>query len=229
MATNLSATALSVFMQNMRSQAGAISVQESQLIDPQLIDIAHNAVTFVRNVVGKFVDDLYKTKVTLSVTISSNLGTCDLTSYCTAAVGTIADPSRMSLFDPVLKEVAIMTSERFNGFRTVYSSGVLTITGAIATVVQVSAKTSLMIYTGAANGSLSPDLFYYRNPIKVIAAADTIDLPDHLVPMAQDVGTMYIFRKLAKAPPADFENRVVGSLQAYASQYGLKIQPDTPR
>jgi hypothetical protein len=227
MATNLSQTTLSTFLANMRSQSGALSVQESQVIDPQLIDIAHNAITFVRNVVGKFVDGFYETTVTLaSITVTSNVGTADLTAAATAAIGTISDINGITLFDPTLHEIAILSKARFNGLRSIYTGAQIGTTGAVGMISQVSAKTTLTLYTGATGPLTTIQMTYARNPIKVTATTDTIDIIDSLVPLAQDVGTMYIFRKLAKQPPADFEQRVTGSLNSYLGQLGLKVTPD---
>lgn len=227
MATNLSQTTLATFMANIRSQSGSLSVQETQIIDSQLVDIAHNAITFVRNIVGKFIDGFYETTVTLgSITITSNIGTLDLTAAATAAIGTISDINGVTLFDTTLHEIPILSKSRFNAFRSLYTGAQIGTTGAIGMISQVTAKTSLTLYTGATGPLTTVQMTYARNPIKVTVATDTIDITDNLVPLAQDVATMYVFRKLAKQPPADFDQRVTGSLNSYLGQLGLKVTAD---
>lgn len=218
MAQNLATASytLASFKANVRNQSGTMSQQESGIIETQMNDIVHNAILLVRSLMGRMVDGFYITNTTLgSITITSGYGTITIATY------SIADVNGISLYDATLKEIPVLPVSKFNAIRTLYS---LTTTQAIASVFSTSGTPNILsiaIATGAVGPLTTVQINYPRNPVKVSADADTIDIPDYLVPIAQDIATVSIFRKLSKAAPSDLEGRVVSFINSQLGQLNL--------
>lgn len=214
---------LASFKAVVRTQSNSLSQQESGIIDLQLNDIIHNAVLLVRTMLGRAIDSFYMTQVTLgTISLTSGLGAVTIATY------SIADPTRVSIFDPTLKEIPVLSATQFNALRALYTTTQVGATAGFATIEAAAGTPNVLkveIYTGA-SGTITTALLYYpRNPEKVTTDANTIDLPDHLIPIAQDMATVSIYRRLSKQAPLDVENRVTSFINSQVSQLGLKITP----
>jgi hypothetical protein len=217
---------LSSFKANVRSASGTLSQQESGIIDLQLIDLIHNSVLMVRAMMGKMINNFYVTRQALSMTISSGAGSVDISTY------SIADINGISLFDSsattLLKEIPIVSNAQFNAIKTLYPVASMSLTSAVATIKSSGTPYANKIYLHG-NSALADTetlhMFYPRNPVKVTADADTIDLPDFLIPIAQDMTTISVFRRLSKAAPMDIENRVTSFINSQVNQLGLQVSP----
>jgi len=229
MAQNLgtSTYTLASFKANVKNLSNALSTQETGIIDNQINDIIHNSVLFMRSLLGRSLDGFYNTTATLgTLSMTAGYGSVTIASY------SIADINRMSLYDPTLKEIPIVSNTQFNSFRTIYtggSGGTIGATGAVATIFNSAGTPNVLklgLFTGSASSSITTvELTYPRNPVKVTTDADSLDLPDHLVPITQDVAVVSIFRKLSKNPPADVESRVTSFVASQLNQLGLKVTP----
>jgi hypothetical protein len=224
MAQNLSTSnyTLAAFKAFVRAQTGAMSQQESGLLELQLNDIVHNAIVFVRSILGRAIDGFYNTEQVLgSITFSSGWGSITIATY------SIADINKIRIFDPTLKEIPVLSYTKFNALRSVYSSSDISSTHAIATVAASSGTPNVLkIEFFSASGTITTATLYYpRNPVKVTTDTDTLDLPDHLIPIAQDVATVSVFKKLKKEPPADANQNVMSFVQGQIQQLGYKVSP----
>lgn len=217
---------LSQMMANVRMASGVLSQQDSGIIDLQLIDLIHNSVLMIRAMMGRLVDGFYVTRQALTMTISSGTGTADISTY------SIADINGISLFDSssttLMKEIPIVSSAEFNAHRTLYAQATMPATAAVATIKSSGSPFANKIYLYG-NSSLADTetlhMFYPRNPVKVTTLADTIDLPDLLVPIAQDMTTMTVLRMLKKEIPAELDNRTTTFVNSQIAQLGLNITP----
>jgi hypothetical protein len=309
---------LASFKANVRSAAGALSQQESGIIDLQLTDLIHSSILMLRSMMGRMVDSFYMTKTLISIydnkkvatlnatptaaglgyvsgdVLTITTGTGDATvavatanestgavealattptfagtggyatgvgqatsggtgSGCTvnvaavtsatAGYGTlllssysIANPNGISLFDPTsstgLKEIPIVPITQFNALRSLYTTSDMGSTSAFASIVVLPTNGSspyyitLLFYTNASYSfPTTVGMYYPRNPIKVTTDIDSVDLPDFLVPIAQDMTVISIFRRLSKSAPTDIENRVTGFINSQINQLGISVSP----
>jgi hypothetical protein len=297
---------LASFKAGVRSQSGAMSEQESGLINVQINDLVHSAVLFVRAMMGRLLDPFYATNQTISIlngykinamtttptvggtlyrandvlilnmgsgdatimvntvdggtgavtsiyatpvnagtagySVATGIGTIGGESTCTVAIASvsgiagygfcslasysIADPTKISLFHATLKEIPIVSIEQFNAIKTLYSTSDISTTTGIATIMAKSNGLNLALYANSATSfPLSVSMYYPRNPVKVTTDADTLDLPDYLIPITQDVAVMSVFRRLGKAAPTDVNARVTGFINSQVAQLGIKVSP----
>jgi hypothetical protein len=214
---------LASFKAVVRTQSNSLSQQETGLIDLQLNDIIHNAVLLVRSMMGRVLDPWYTVEATLgSTTITAGFGTI------TIATLSIADVNKITLYDPTLLEIPVVPYVQFNALRALYTSAQIGTTDAIACVEAETGTPnvlSIAFYTGASSPLTTVTIQYPRNPVKVTIDIDTIDLPDHLIPIAQDMATVSIYRKLSKTAPTDVESRVTNFITSQVAQLGLKVSP----
>lgn len=218
---------LGSFKANVRRASSTLSQQESGLIELQLNDIIHGSVMLVRALMGKLIDKFYITRQSLSMTIASGAGNVDISSY------SIADMTKISLFDSsattLMKEIPVLSNADFNALRTLYSTTDMLAGTAIATIKSTGTGpfvNKLYIHTKSDTADTETlHMFYPRNPIKVVTDIDSIDLPDFLIPIAQDIATVNIFRKTSKTPPAEIESRVTGFINSQVAMLGLKVSP----
>jgi hypothetical protein len=223
MAQNLSTSTytLALFKAGVRAQSDSLSQQESQLIDLELVDIIHNSAMMVRTLLGRVLDPFYMSEQTLgTITFTAGFATITIATY------SIADINGLTLYDPTLKEVPILPYMQFNALRSLYTATQIGTTDAIATV-EVEAGTpnvlSLAFWSGVSSPITTMTIQYPRNPVKVSTDADTIDLPDYLIPIAQDMATMSVFRQVSRVPPVDVESRVTSFVSSQIAALGLKI------
>jgi len=225
MSQNLATSAytLASFKAVVRTQSNSISQQESQLIDLQLNDIIHNSIMLVRTMLGRALDAFYNTEQLLgSITLTSGYGTITIATY------SIAEIIKCRLFDPTLKEIPIVSNLKFNALRSLYTNTMIGAVDGFATIAAQAATPNVLkveLFTGATGTVTTLNLYYPRNPVKVTVDTDTVDLPDHLVPIAQDMATFSVYRKLSKTPPADADARVTSFIQGQMSQLGFEISP----
>lgn len=216
-------TTLASIKANAVLQAGAISQQESEILDFQLNDIIHRAIVFVRSMFGRLLDSFYQT----SATVTEVAGKIDISTL------DLADVNRFALYDSVSKKIPIVSNEIFYEIQTLYSPSDLAqaIFGRVANIMDTDNKLEIETFRGSQkSASVSGysgvvTLTYPRNPKKVTTDTEYVDLPEHLVPLATDVATVAISRKLLRKPPEDVEARLTAQLNAAAAQIGLAITP----
>jgi hypothetical protein len=176
---------------------------------------------------GRMIDSFYKTRQSLSMTIASGEGNVDISSY------SIADMTRISLFDSsattLMKEIPILSIAQYNAIKTLYSTTTMLAATAVATIKSSGASpfvNKLYLYTKSTTADTETlHMFYPRNPVKVTTDIDSVDLPDHLIPIAQDIATVNVFRRLSRNAPIEIESRVTGFINSQIAQLGLKVSP----
>lgn len=209
---------------NILNKTGKLSTQDMKLIKPQFDAFIHDAVMLARTLMGAVLDDFYNTKVAVSpATITSGFGTVSI------AVKSIADPSRIRLYDPTLGEIPIMPIGEFNAHRSQYTTSDMGTLCAIATILSTSAIAdtppyilNLAFYTGAATPLATVEMYYPRNPIKVVTEADTVDIPDHLCSIVEDMAAVTIMRKLERKPAQELDSRVAIFVKTQLDKMGIK-------
>ena len=212
-------TTLAIMKANVRSQSGTIVSQYSGLIEPQLEDICHLSIQFIRNYLGKFLDQFYSTTVT--VTEASNLINISTTD--------IADANRLLLYDATHGKISIISETEFYGFLTLYSTTQLAdaVFASISNILDTDNRLSLKTYRGTNKTTPGVLTFVYpRNPKKA-ADTDKLDLPEAYVPVAVDLATTMVFRKIEHKPPIEVEGRVTEFIKSQAVSLGLKVTPST--
>ena len=190
---------------NVRQQSGTLSVQDSQIIDPQMNDIIHNSVLLVRSIMGRSIDEFYLMNSPLhAITMTNGFGSSSISSI------SIANLRGITIRDSSLGVIPVLSHRDFNHISSLYTPTEMGTKGAIATVETLESSPvvlSIEFYSGA-NTISNPRLYYSRNPYKITTDTDTIDIPDYLVPIVQDSATVSVFRLLVKTPPVEIENRV---------------------
>lgn len=224
MAQNLAVTTtLATVKANIRSKTGSISTQDSLLIEPQLNDIVHFAIQFVRTLGGKFVDAYYMQKK-LDLTFAGT--TPDFTASITAL--NIADANAVRLYHATLKEIPVVTNQMFNALRTVYAATDIGTTRGFATVSLTSATPAVLtvyLFSNIASFPTNVEISFPRNPVKVTTETDTVDIPEQFIPFVVDTAAKDVFLKLKQQPPADLEARFMSQLNLFTAQYNLKVSP----
>jgi hypothetical protein len=205
----------------VRAQTSTISQQESGVIELQLNDLVHHALTNVRSALDRLVDDFYRVEISVTPgTPSSGLYTCTVLS-----AGTVWDLNKVSLWEGTLKEIPIYPRRQFDGLRSIYTSTDFGTTKGIATIFTLAAGTIQILVFSQAASLTGLNLIALRPPTKETTDANTVDLPDRWVPLAIDHCTMLVFRRLAKQPPAEVEGRVTAQANMIASLLGAQIDP----
>jgi hypothetical protein len=188
-------TDLKTFKANVRANTKTISVQQSQLLEPFLDDIVHNAVTSVRTEFSQQLANKYlmEAKSTDSdITETSNL--IDISTL------EVFDVNSMDLRDATHGPIRFKSSTEFDNLRTIYSTTHLA-DALFARVVNVKAtnnKIQIETYRGSnvtTAGNLT--LTYERNAKKATADATKIDLPDEFMPLAIERATILVFDWIA--------------------------------
>ena len=182
-------------------------------------DICHLSIQFIRNYLGKFLDQFYSTTVT--VTEASNLINISTTD--------IADANRLLLYDATHGKISIISETEFYGFLTLYSTTQLAdaVFASISNILDTDNRLSLKTYRGTNKTTPGVLTFVYpRNPKKA-ADTDKLDLPEAYVPVAVDLATTMVFRKIEHKPPIEVEGRVTEFIKSQAVSLGLKVTPST--
>jgi len=208
-------------VQNVRSQSATISAQKKLVIDPQVIDLIHASIVDVRRAYDKLVDKPYEMNSAVTFTGSTPNFTSDLGTLKTT--NGFYSLERVSLYDGTLGKIPVVPRDIFDALRGLYASADVGSTAAFGTIYSsgIGAPTCA-VYSGAAAISTAT-LTWIRNVIKVTAKADTVDLPDALVPLAIDVATLKVFSKAGEAPPADVNQRVAANAQMIAGMLGASM------
>lgn len=233
MSQNLGTTTLGGMMANVRAQSKTLSSQESNVLDIQLADFIQDAIIWVRGVYGKSVDEWYRTRYTALIFSGSTPNfTVDISSL------SISDISRLRIYDATaLGEIPIVSNAEFNGFRSNYTAaqigttkGIATIAAAGGTMASKAANPpiTILLYSNAAAAPQTPELFIIRNPIKVLFSAptDTLDAPEHIMPLVQDAATVYVLNKMGQPIPENFQNKITQQVTSALQQLNLNIIPN---
>ena len=203
-------TTLANMKAQVRGQLGAVSEQESGILSIEMNDIIHQAITNLRAILGKLVADFYRTKGSISPT-----GTTPDFSI-TVAAKEIADVNDVALYNATLKEIPIVSAKKFNALRTLYSASEIGTTHGFATIANTETALAtqsvltLYIYSNVASQTTlaSTEFYYSRFPKKVTTDADTLDLPEIYIPIARDIATVYVEKRLSRTPSADVVNAI---------------------
>ena len=220
-------TTLALFKANVRLLSGTLSQQESGLIELQLNDIVHFAVTNVRVLAGKFIDGFY-TVLDEGLTFAGNPSIPDYSA--TLAGSDIADINKMTLFSETLGEIPLVARTQFNAVRALYPPTDIGATAGIASVSITTASPPVLnvdLYSNSAAAPTDVDLTFVRNPSKVVLDIDTMDLPESLIPIAIDFAVANSLKKIGKPVPEDVMGRLTAYLGIQAQQLGLKLSPQT--
>jgi hypothetical protein len=78
---------------------------------------------------------------------------------------------------------------------------------------------NVAFYTGAASPLTTVEMYYPRNPIKVTTEIDSLDIPDGLIPIAEDMTALTIMKKIDSKLSGGLEERVTTFIKFYT---GLK-------
>lgn len=218
-------TTLQSFKAQVRGQLQAQSLQETGVFDPEMNDIVHQSVSTVRAVMGTVLDAFYRTKTTLSPT-----GTTPNFSI-SIATNEIADIRDIALYNSTLKEIPIMPLRKFNNIRALYSASEIGTTNGIAAVANTAtglttqSVLTVYIYSNVANQSTlaSTEFSYSRYPKKVTVEADTLDLPEIYIPLARDICTLLLAKRLDRKPSPDLVEAVKSQLAAVGATENIAL------
>jgi hypothetical protein len=199
-AQNLSISAtLQGTITNIRRKTGLLDPQASGLTDVQLTDLIHTGLLAVRNDpnIKETIDMYYQRSdsVTFSA-ISAGIATVSITAL---NLSSISNPRlRATLTSVTNKLIPIFPRDRYDVELQTQTTTTLTTTGAVGTIYLTSASPNILtleIFTGAS--TIGSAIFsYLKNPIKVTAVADTLDIPDQYTPFVED----YVVNILTKMP-----------------------------
>lgn len=202
-----------------------MSEQESGIIDNEMNNLVHTAIQNTRSVLGKLVDNFYMTRKT---DLAFSGTTPDFTASV-AAVG-IADVNAISLYHATLKEIPLVTPRRFDAIRTLYAASDIGTTKGVATIASTDATPNVLtiyLYSNIAAAPSSVTLSYPRNPKKITVDSDTLDIPENFIPIARDICTLYVIKKLERQASPDVVNALTAQLNPYMAQLGLNLSPNT--
>lgn len=234
MAVNLAVTTLGTMMANVRAQSKTLSSQESNVLDIQLADLIHDAILWVKGVYGKLLDDFYRTRYTALIFTGT---TPNFTVDVSVASVFGSDISRLKIYDATLGEIPIVSNAEFNGIRANYTGAQIGTTKGVATVAAaggtIASKTAnppmtILLYSNAASAPQTPELWVVRNPIKVVFSAptDTLDAPEHVIPLIQDAATVYVLNRMGAPIPENFQNKLTQQVTSALNQLNLHIVPN---
>lgn len=218
-------TTLKDFKANVRMLAKALSEQESKLLNKQLVDMVHYGIVFVRTLVGKFIDDHYR--VLNTGLVVSGGAKPNYTVSITAL--DITDVNKVTLYSSGLGPIPVYSHDVFNSIRELYSAADMGIDRAVATIYLNSLTPAVLTLALYTNSTSAPtiEMVYIRNPIKVTAGADTVDLPEHLVPIAIDFVAANAHQLLGRQVPTALEQRLIQFINKESQQHGLRVSPRT--
>jgi hypothetical protein len=199
-------TTLQDFKAVVRMATGTVSVQESLLLEATLDEIVHASIVGVRSRLGPGLDEKYLTEAK-----SANGEIAEASNLIDISTLEIADVTRMSLLDATNGAIPFKRSEEFNGLKAIYSATMLAnaLFARVVNVLATNNKMQIETFRGmnvATAGALT--LTYYRNPKKATAETTKLDLPEELIPIAEDVAIVKVFEFLKKSPPSDVGRRV---------------------
>lgn len=202
-------TTLANFKAQVRGQLGAVSDQESGILNIEMNDLVHQSITSVRTLLGKLLNDFYRTRNTSLTVAGSNPNyTADISAL------EIFDVNDMSLYTSGLGEIPIVSGKKFNAYRSLYTAAEIGTGDGIATVANTTTAAAtqsvltIYIYSNAAAAPTPAELVYSRYPKKVTTDANTLDLPETFIPLARDICTLYVEKRLSRTPSADVVNAV---------------------
>jgi hypothetical protein len=112
---------------------------------------------------------------------------------------------RLSL-DSDKSQVPILKRNVFNNMLAVHSFATGQWIASVAT--QGTSSTFSLMVGGAASPAGSATLAYERNPANITIDTDTMDIPDHLIPMVVDMSCLSVWRSLNQQPVAEVLQRV---------------------
>lgn len=217
---------LSEFITEIRTLSDTVSEQLSGVIDPQLIDLIGNIVQRLRTRAGSLVDGFYE--IEYDGTWATDAAGLEITALTTK---NIADINRVRVEDTLLKSIPIVNEERFTGWMKHYPTARLATMQFAKITAMESGGIFIRAHIGSSLTAGVPRVTYIRNPVKATLAADMIDLPDSIMPIAVDMALIDLFRKLksekkiAEDPPAYILQRNIADLQEIDRQIGQNITP----
>jgi hypothetical protein len=179
----------------IRTLTGTQSVQFSGLLEPTLTDYIDDSVKLVRGLARHALRQFYYTEATVTLAASVDISSMNIFDLMTIRLTLASDNSQI----PVLPRNVYGNMLRLHTF----------LTGQwIATVSTTSGGTFSLIVGGASSPTGSATLAYERNPAKVIVDASVLDIPDHLIPIVEDMTCLTVWRGKNQQPPADVLQRV---------------------
>lgn len=185
-------TSLGRAMALIRMRTGTLDVQESEIFDPQLVDVVHQAVLAAA---AKLPKERYSTTVTSAaseIAEASNL--IDISTL------DIADQAKesMALIDATHGDIPIIDSSLFNSLKSHYTASALT-NGLFARLTNIKAtdnKLQIQTYRGstvATPGAL--EFTFIRNPKYITTMTAMLDIPEDLIPFVIEVAVVAISPK----------------------------------
>jgi hypothetical protein len=213
----------------VRGQLGALSDQESGILDVEATDFIHQGIIAVRTLLGSLIDPFYETEETLgSILITSGEGSISV------AASQIFNINKVKLTDPTIKKIVVKRVDEYNAIKGLYTPAEIGTTNAVAALIATVTGTApalvptlkIFIYTGASGTLTTVKIHYPRYPTKVTVDADTLDIPEPYSQLVRDVSTLYMAKRLAKQPSPDVVNSVSAVLNPLMATMGLNITPN---
>lgn len=213
----------------VRGQLGAISDQESGVLDLEVADFIHQAILSVRTILGGLIDHFYETQETLgSITITAGEGSV------TVATSQIANVDKVKFVDPTVKSIILKKVDEYNSIKRLYTAAEIGATNGVAALIATTSGTppslvptlKVFIYTGATGPLVTVLMIYPRYPTKVIVDADTLDIPEVYTPLVRDISTLYMAKRLSRQPAQDVVNAVSSVLNPIMATMGLALSPN---
>lgn len=179
----------------IRAVTGTQSVQLSGLLEPTLTDYIDDSIKLVRGLARHALRQFYYTEASVTLAASIDLSALNIFDLMTMRLMLASDNSQI----PILPRNVYGNMLQLHTFSTGQW---------IATVSTTSGGTFSLIVGGAASPAGAATLAFERNPAKVTADASVLDIPDHLIPIVQDMTCLTIWRGKNQQPQADVLQRV---------------------
>jgi len=209
-----SSTSLATFETVIRASAGALSPQESLVFNDELDEMIDRAVNQTYSIARLFLHESY---ITVEP-VTEVSGTIDLSGKRIAE----KKPNKMKLTDSISGEINIVTPYLWQSIKTLYPAGELDnaiFARLVTQVIGTNEVYSFQVFRGTNRTTVGTQEFTYcRLPKRAVLPAEMIDLPDDYIAISEDIGTLMLMRRIAHAPPAELEQRVVAFIQSQAQQ-----------
>lgn len=210
-------TTLASMKERVRAQSNTVSPQGSGIIEPEMTNLIHHAIVMLRTLLGAIVDPVYSTNETV----------VESTNIIDVSTVDIANTNKISLYDATHGVIPLVSDREFDSLRTLYANTSLSTEQLFAKITS-STSSGLRIQTHRGSSKATPGtltLTYPRNPVKATTEATKLDLPERYVPIAADLATVMVYRKLKQAPPAEIDQRVTSFIRSQAAMLGLEVTP----
>lgn len=209
----LSNVALASIIANVRSQTGTLNEVESNVYQPQIIDIIHDALTIVFVKERMLLRRFYATTVPAAITtLPGGMNIIPFYDLEIAEVDTL-------MLSHSGGQIGLLSRVVYNSLVSLYTTFELSpsVFGIVDSTPTVNASTLYgieLIIGGNATTPTDMKLSYTRLPKKATSLSeDKLDIPDQFIPTVEAVACRLVIEKLRSLPPQQ-DVKIVEDLNA---------------